>query len=269
MQPYLSTQYHMLKAIIVDDEEAALNSLELLTQTYCPNVSIVAKGESVNEGLELIKKHNPDIVFLDIEMPHGNGFELIERSPNLNYEVIFITAYNQFAIKAFKYSAIDYILKPIDPDELVKAVQKVTEQREKQVSPRERYALLFDNIKDVLPRKLVLPSNKGINYVDLDNVIYTIIGNSIEFYFTDNTYKKSENNIQNLKEILLEKGFINATSSCFINLNKVVKVDRNDNGKVIFDGGHTLELNSISKDDLIATLTAYNLHRDKKKTQTN
>jgi len=259
----------MLKAIIVDDEEAALNSLELLVQAYCPNVSIIAKGESVNEGLELIKKHNPDIVFLDIEMPHGNGFELIERSPNLNYEVIFITAYNQFAIKAFKYSAIDYILKPTDPEELVKAVQKVTEQRAKQISPRERYALLFDNIKDILPRKLVLPSNKGLNYVDLDKVIYTIIGDSIEFYFTDNTHKKSENNIQNLKEILLEKGFINATNNCFINLNKVVKVDRTGNGKVIFDGGHTLELNSTKKDDLIATLTAYNIRRDRKKTQTN
>ncbi|MFP4557422.1 MAG: LytR/AlgR family response regulator transcription factor [Bacteroidales bacterium] len=248
----------MLKAIIVDDEEAALRALELLVQAYCPNVSIVAKGESVNEGLALIKKYNPDIVFLDIEMPHGNGFELIERSPNLNYEVIFITAYNQFAIKAFKYSAIDYILKPIDPDELVSAVQKVSEQREKQVSPRERYAILFDNIKEILPRKLVLPTNKGISYVDLDNVIYTVIGdNDIEFYFTDKSLKKSESKIQNIKEILLEKSFIYAGSNCFINLNKVVKVERTGKGTVIFDGGHKIELDSTNKDELIATLTHF------------
>lgn len=247
----------MLKAIIVDDENAALRALEILVQAYCPNVSIVGKGESVNEGLELIKNHNPEIVFLDIEMPHGTGFELIERSPNLNYEVIFITAYNQFAIKAFKYSAIDYILKPIDPDELVKAVEKVAEQRANQVSPRERYEVLFDNIKEILPRKLVLPSNKGVNYVDLNNVIYAIIGNSIEFYFTDNSLKKSESIIQNIKEILLEKGFVYAGSNCFINLNKVVKVERTGIGRVIFDGGHEIELDSTNKEELIAILTDY------------
>lgn len=133
----------MLKAIIIDDELAALRTLELLLNSYCPDVHLVGKGQSVDDGIELINKHNPDLIFLDIEMPQANGFELLEKLPTLDFEVIFITAYNQFAVKAFKYSAIDYILKPIDIEELVKAVEKVTEIRKTKISPRERYKALF------------------------------------------------------------------------------------------------------------------------------
>jgi two-component system LytT family response regulator len=250
----------MLKAIIVDDEVAALRSLELLLQAYCPNVTLVAKGQSVKEGLELIKKHNPDIVFLDIEMPQGNGFELLEQAPDLNFEVIFITAYNQYAIKAFKYSAIDYILKPIDVDELVKAVDKVVELRSTKINPRERYAVLFQNIKEIIPRKLVLPTNDGFIYIDLNRVIYLVHEEStINFYLQDNELTTECNNVSiDLVEMLEEKGFIPVNDGIHVNLNKVIKVDKGGKGKIIFEGGKFLELKTYNKEDFIDRLTAFN-----------
>jgi two-component system, LytTR family, response regulator len=250
----------MLKAIIVDDEAAALRSLELLLQAYCPNVTLVAKGQSVKEGLELIKKHNPDIVFLDIEMPKGNGFELLEQAPDLNFEVIFITAYNQYAIKAFKYSAIDYILKPIDVDELVQAVNKVTELRSTKVNPRERYAVLFQNIKEIIPRKLVLPTSEGFIYIDLNRVTYLAQeGTTLKFFLQDDSSTiECENVNLNLVDMLEEKGFIPIDDGFHVNLNKVIKVDKSGKGKIIFIGGKSLEFTTYNKEDFIDRLTEFN-----------
>ena len=248
-----------LKAIIIDDEVAALRTLELLLQANCPNVRLVAKGQSVDEGLSLIKQHNPDIVFLDIEMPHGSGFELIERSPNLNFDVIFITAYNQYAVKAFKYSAIDYILKPIDVDELVKAVDKVVDQRKNQIDPRERYSVLFDTIKELLPRKLVLPTEDGFNYIDLNSVLFVDVKpKSVRFYIFEAGALEFNNNIDNIEAILNDKGFTKTGPHRFVNLNKVLKIDKLGKGMVVLEGNHFIELELISKDDFIKMLTAYN-----------
>jgi two-component system LytT family response regulator len=249
----------MLKAIIVDDETAALRSIELLLQAYCPNVSLVAKGQSVKEGLELIKKHNPDIVFLDIEMPQGNGFELLEQAPDLNFEVIFITAYNQYAIKAFKYSAIDYILKPIDVDELVKAVDKVTEIRKSKVNPRERYAALFQNIKEIIPRKLVLPSKDGFIYIDLNSVTYVVEEKDhIKFFQQENSTTECPDVKLNIEEMLEEKGFLAIGNGMHVNLNKVVKIDKSGKGKIILEGGNSIEFATYNKEDFIDKLTAFN-----------
>lgn len=249
----------MLKAIIIDDEIAALRSLELLVEAYCPNVKVVAKGQSVKEGKELVEEHKPDILFLDIEMPHGNGFELLEQLPNFDFEVVFITAYNQYAIKAFKYSAIDYILKPIDIDELVKAVEKVSELRNSKVSPRERYSVLFQNIKEILPKKLVLFSDGEFKYIDLINVLYlNTEENVIRFVMHDGTQKECKNASANYKELVKEKGFVNLNNGNLVNLAKVSKVDKNGKGRIVLEGGLSLSLESIGKDLFIEKLVEFN-----------
>ena len=115
----------MLNAIIIDDERNALEVLEMQLQHFCPEVNVVAKCDGGEKGIAAIKKHQPQIVFLDIEMPHKNGFDVLNETKGLNYEVIFTTAYDQFAIKAFKFSAVDYLLKPVDVTELRAAVDKV------------------------------------------------------------------------------------------------------------------------------------------------
>jgi two-component system LytT family response regulator len=245
----------MLKAIIIDDESAALRTLELLLNSYCPDVTVVGKGQSVAEGIELINRHNPDIVFLDIEMPEANGFDLLEKITNLSFEVIFITAYNQFAVKAFKYSAIDYILKPIDIEELVKAVEKVSEIRKTKVSPRERYQALFHNIEQILPRKLVIPLNNDYKYIDLSSVLkLETTKNQYTFTMVDGTTTTCPTSNLDVEKNLTSKGFITLEKGVLINLNKIEKIDKKGNGTIIMEGNNRIPLTPNNREKIISHL---------------
>ena len=134
----------MIRAIIVEDEKHSRETLVGLLDRYCKNVKIVAEADSYRGGLEMILKHEPDVIFLDIQMPDGSGFRLLEELDEINFEIIFTTAFDQFAIKAIKYSALDYLLKPIDPEELVSSLKKV----ENKISKQQKivpYQLLYIN----------------------------------------------------------------------------------------------------------------------------
>ena len=115
----------MIRGIIVEDEKHSRETLRGMLDRYCKNVDVIAEAESYRSGLQVIKEHHPDVVFLDIQMPDGSGFRMLEELEEVNFEIIFTTAFDQFAIKAIKYSALDYLLKPIDPEELVNALKKV------------------------------------------------------------------------------------------------------------------------------------------------
>src|SRR5262245_9440749 len=119
----------MVRCILVDDENNALEMMEWLIKTYCPNMSIEAMCNSAEQGIEAINKFKPDLVFLDIEMPHMNGFDMLEKFDKLFFDVVFTTAYDQFAIKAFRYSALNYLLKPVDPDELKDTIRRIMEKK--------------------------------------------------------------------------------------------------------------------------------------------
>lgn len=251
----------MLKAILVDDEIAAIRSLELLLKECCPDVQIIGTARSGNEALKLLTKENPDVVFLDIEMPHGSGFDLLENLTSFNFEIVFVTAYNQYAVKAFKYSAVDYILKPIDIDELVRAVDKVKVLRSSKVKTRARYTALFENLKGMLPNKLVIPQGTRFQTVNLDHVIMTIVKqNSFTFAMEDNKVVSCSTCNDNLSEMLVERGFLQVSSDSFINLSKVIKFDKTGKGFITLKNGKTVALELISKDDFIAQLTKFNAH---------
>lgn len=250
----------MLKVIIVDDEVASVRTLELLLNAYCPNITLVGTGQSVKEGISLISEHNPDIVFLDIEMPEANGFELLEQLPDLNFEVIFITAYNQYAIKAFKFSAIDYILKPIDIDELVKAVEKVSELRKAKVNPRERYKTLFQNIEHALPSKLVIPREKDFTYVDLANVLmHTKTVNGYLFTMVDGSETESPKYSFDIKSTLESKDFVEFEKDKFLNLHMVKALDKKGVGSLIMEGDVIIPLNNNNKERIIEQLEKISL----------
>jgi two-component system LytT family response regulator len=252
----------MLKAILVDDENAALRSLELLIGEYCKDVQVIGKAKSASEGLDLIAQLNPDIVFLDIEMPQGTGFELIEQSPEINFQVIFVTAFNHYAVKAFKYSAIDYILKPVDIDELIVAVEKVRELRKLKVNPRERYSVLFENIREVLPRKLVIPMGSTYSYIDLLDVLYVSKHkNEFTFSMLDGSTTVCRCETLDIPDVLTDRGFHYVSPNCLVNLNRVQKVDKAAKGRVILENGFALPLDSISKDEFIDKLLLFNQER--------
>jgi len=155
----------MLKALLVDDEIASVRSLEIILSQFCKQVEVVGVARSVDEALVLAAKLKPDLIFLDIEMPNGTGFDFIEKCNSCNFEIVFITAHDNYAVKAFKYSAIDYILKPIEIDELVKAVEKVVEIKKTSFDSRNKYNALFENLKEIIPQKLVVAVNDKYEYI--------------------------------------------------------------------------------------------------------
>jgi Response regulator of the LytR/AlgR family len=163
----------MIKCVLIDDESNSLEMMEWLLKTYCPQVSIEAMCNSGEKGIEAINKYKPDVVFLDIEMPHMNGFDMLEQIGKLSFDVVFCTAYDQFAIKAFRYSALNYLLKPVDPDDLKETVRRI--EAKKSVPTREQIELLLQNVKSAnrttIPR-IALTTNDGMIFVSTDEIIY-------------------------------------------------------------------------------------------------
>lgn len=245
----------MLRVLLVDDEIAAIRSLELLIEQFCSDVRVVGTARNIDEAKKLIELQKPDIVFLDVQMPHGSGFDLLESIPNYNFEIIFITAYNQYAIKAFKYSAVDYILKPIDIDELLIAIDKARKLLSTRVSSRARYSVLFDNLKGLLPNKIVIPQGNSFQTIDLSLVLtIELKANAASFYMTDSSLISCSICNDNISDIISEKGFTEIQPKLYVNLQKVIKVDKSGKGTIILENGTSIALKQITKEDFIERL---------------
>ena len=162
----------MIRGIIVEDEKHSRETLVGMLQRYCKNVEIVAEADSYRGGLAMINEHKPDVVFLDIQMPDGSGFRLLEEVGKVDFEIIFTTAFDQFAIKAIKYSALDYLLKPIDPEELVNSLKKVEAKLSSQ-GVNENIQVLLENIKskEPDPHKIVLSTSEKIHIIETDQIL--------------------------------------------------------------------------------------------------
>ncbi|MBA4055599.1 MAG: DNA-binding response regulator, partial [Marivirga sp.] len=161
----------MIKAVVIDDEQDSREILAGYLSKYCPDVLVSGFGESVSTGLEAIYKHKPDIVFLDIEMPYGNGFDLLEKVNNVTFETVFVTAFDNYAIQALNQSAAYYLLKPIDIDELIKAVDKI--KNERSVENYTQHArVLLENIRSTSQQKIMLPTMEGFEIVTINTIQY-------------------------------------------------------------------------------------------------
>src|SRR6188508_806567 len=163
----------MIRCILIDDERNALEMMEWLIKTYCPQVEIVDMCTSAQQGIESINAHKPDVIFLDIEMPRMNGFDMLEQFDKLFFDVVFCTAYDQFAIKAFKYSALNYLLKPVDPDDLKETISRLQAKRSSP-SP-DQIKLLLENIRQTpkqTVQRIALTTNDGMIFVSTGDIIY-------------------------------------------------------------------------------------------------
>lgn len=251
----------MLKALLVDDEIASIKSLEILLSRFCPDVSIVGVARSVEEALVLTTKLKPELIFLDIEMPSGTGFDFLERCNACNFEIVFITAHDNYAVKAFKYSAIDYILKPIEIEELVKAVKKVLEIRRTNVDSRNKYNALFENLKEIIPQKLVVTAKGQYTYVDLRDVLYfEQYEGSVVVRMDDESNLRIEETLNTIEEQLIDRAFYRVHHNFIVNTQKVRKVIKT--GSVELANGLLLPLNPLKKDDLIIALSERNIHNN-------
>ncbi|MFA6923101.1 MAG: LytTR family DNA-binding domain-containing protein [Bacteroidales bacterium] len=226
----------MIKAIVIDDEKTSRDALSGLLCRYCKNVEIVGQADGYKSGIEEMKKHTEfDVIFLDIQMPDGSGFRLLEETHDINYEVIFTTAFDQYAIKAIKYSALDYLLKPIDPEDLISSLEKF-ESKKNSISNKPNIKVLLENTKntDSHFKKIVLSTFEGMHVVDIDNIIHCKAEDCYtNFYFLDGKKMLVSKTLKDFEELLSGYNFIRPHKSHLINLKYVKTYMRTDGGSIV------------------------------------
>ncbi len=244
----------VIKCVIVDDELRARNGLQKLITNYCTDIEVVALADSVEAARKAIAEHKPDLVFLDIDMPGGDGFDLLEQMDDIPFEVIFATAYDQFALKAIKFSALDYLLKPIDLEELISAVNKV-HQKKGTKPDKERYQSLKANISHKNLERIALPASDGLMFISIKDIIrlqsdgsYTI------FHTTGGKNILVTKSLGEYEEILEENGFFRTHHSHIINVNRIHKYVRGRGGYVVMDDGSSVDVSARRKDEFLALL---------------
>ncbi len=246
-----------IKAIIIDDEERARRTLQLMLENFCPNIEILGAYKSVPEGVLAINKKNPDIVFLDIEMPEYNGFELLGFFKEVTFEIIFVTAYNQYALKAFEVSAVDYLLKPIDGDLLAKAIEKAA-KRIGNSQTFENIETLKDNTETDIFRRIALPVAEGLLFIEIEDIVYLEAEGAYTNLYLANKESIFVSKRLNYFEDLLNnrKSFYRCHRSFIININFVKKLNRNE-GHLTLDNGKNIPLSRDKKNEFEQLLKSF------------
>lgn len=247
----------MIKAIIIDDETNCIEMLDWLIKTYCPGIEIMAQCSSAEEGIKAIKKHSPDVIFLDIEMPKMNGFDLLQQLTPVNFEVIFTTAYDKFAIKAFKFSAMDYLLKPIDADDLKNAVIRL-ETKLQSAKPDAGIEALLNNIKSIHQplNKIAIPTQEGLVFTIIKDIIRCESdSNYTTFFLSGDKQIVSSKSMKEYEELLEEYNFFRVHNSHLINLNHLEKYVKGDGGYVVMSDKCTVPVSRSRKEDFINHLS--------------
>lgn len=242
-----------ITAIIVDDERDSRETLSNYIGKYCPQISLQAECANIAEAKAAILKHQVQLVFLDIEMPHGNAFDLLEQWGEINFEIIFVTAFSQYAVQAFNLSAAHYLLKPVSIEELETAVEQV----KKRIAQKDKLShaqILIDNISVTKSqnRKLVLPLLEGFNVVKMSEVLYCEArDNFTRFYFRDQNKSMICRNLKFYEAALKDFGFYRVHRSFIINLEYVTKYIKGKGGSVIMEDGKEIAVSSSKKGELI------------------
>ncbi len=250
----------MYKVVIVDDEQDAIESIKLIIQEHFTDIVISGTANSAKEAIKIIPMVEPDIVFLDIEMPGGTGFDVLEGLPHRNFNVIFVTAYNQYAIKAFKYSALDYILKPIDIDELVTAVSKMHRSNTNQ-KVEDKINLLLDNVKNSKPDKIALSTSESIEFVNISDIVQILAeGSYSTLKFLDQTELVVSKNLGEFESLLEDHPFYRPHQSHLINLLHVKKINRLGN-EIIMDNGSVAFLSRRKKNHFLEIMASMVQHK--------
>ncbi len=244
----------MLKAIIVDDEEFLRSMIRNMLTDNFPEVDIVAEADSVSSGVNAIEAEKPDLVFMDIEIKGGAGFDILEKVNYKDFKLIFITAFNNFAIKAFKFSAVDYILKPIDREEFLTSVRKAVIELEKPLL-KEQIENFFNNYQHLQNKKLVLRTVEDIHIVNINDILRCESDNSYtSFHILDGEIIVVSKSIKEYADILSEFGFIRPHQSHLINMNFIKRLDKSDGGFLIMKDGREIPISTRRKQNLLQIL---------------
>jgi two-component system LytT family response regulator len=239
----------MLRVVIIDDEPDAVKFIQGIVTEYCPNLSIVGTANSARDGISVITQEKPDLVFLDVQMPHGTGFDLLSSFTEKSFDVIFITAYNHYAIQAIKFSAVDYILKPVNISELIEAVTKVEQKRASREYRNLDYSNLLENLRTPRPSKLAIPTNDGIEYLNTSEIIRIEADRSYSWFFlTDKRKYLVSRNLKEYQELLQDVDFFRPHNSHLINMIFVKKFIRHEGGYIEMTDGSNVPISRGKRD---------------------
>lgn len=248
-----------IKSVIIDDEVHNLENLKRLLENNCPDVNVLDVANSVEEGLELIRNNAIDLVFLDIEMPNKNGFDFLEAIDDINFEVIFVTAYNQYALKAIKSCALDYLMKPVAISELKEAVLKVSEVVANKLE-NQKLKTLMDNLKQInKPQKIALPTAEELYFVSIEDIVRCKAENNYtQFFLTNNTTVLVSKTLKEWDDLLSSNNFIRTHQSHLINAVHVKSFVKKDGGYILMNDGSMVSVSKGRKEKTLNQLASFN-----------
>ena len=246
-----------INSLIVDDEQDSRETLRSYLTKYCPEITIVGESSNIQEARTAILKYKPQLVFLDVEMPHGNAFDLLEQWETVPFETIFVTAFSKYAIQAFNLSAAHYLLKPLE----IEALEKAVADAKKRITKNELIntaQVLLENIRTTgnQHRKLVLPLMEGFDVVKASEILYCEADDNFTcFYFKNGSRSMICRSLKFYDEILEPLGFCRIHRSFVVNLDKVVRYNRGKGGSVVLENGKELMVSNSRKEELVKKLT--------------
>jgi two-component system, LytTR family, response regulator len=248
----------MIRTVIIDDEEQSIESLRLLLKTCCPGVDVAGTASSAAEGYELIKAVKPALVFLDIEMPRESGFQMLERFHLVDFDIIFTTAHGHYAIKAIKFSALDYLLKPLDAGELEEAIRKFEKKQHAPGNMSSQVHALLSNIRDdVKDKRLAVSNADGITIVHIKEIIRCKADvNYTSLHLASGERLTVARTLKEYEDMLAPYGFFRVHNSSLINLSHVKKYVKGDGGYVIMSDNSNVEVSGRRKSEFLAVLMA-------------
>lgn len=240
----------MLQSIIVEDEKTSREILRNYLHKYCPNVTIIDEAANIDEALVLIRKHELDIVFLDVEMPYGNAFDLLDKVGDVSFETVFVTAYNQYAIDALNQHAAYYLLKPISIDELIKAVDFVTQIKTKEQALSDT---VLTPTNENINEKIAIPMQSGFEVLETENILYCQADdNYTNFFMADGNKILVSKTLGFFEKQLVDKGFFRIHKSYLINLNTIKSYHKGKGGNIVLSNGKSLPVASSKKAGLLS-----------------
>jgi two-component system LytT family response regulator len=250
-----------IKAIIIDDSIQARKLLRLMLAEYAPEIELITEAENVEEGIIAIETHKPDVVFLDIEMPGKSGIQLAEElvKNGISCDIVFTTAYNGYAINAFRLSAIDYLLKPIDEKQLIEAIEKIKSRKELK-SAQDRLLALTENLKPTTNNVLCIPIQSGYEYIPIKEIEYLEAdGSYVQLLLIDGKQKTISKNLKYFEQILEQfPNFVRVHRSSIINMDNMISYSRSGRGTIIMKNGKEIDIARDRKAYFLELLEKFN-----------
>ena len=244
----------MLRAILIDDDQSNLSALSEKLLKHCPQVEVIGLCDNGEEGIKAIESEKPDVVFLDIEMPVMNGFVMLQQLKYRNFELIFVTAYDHYAIKAIRYSALDYLVKPVEIDDLKAAITKAEANKNSRNSQLQM-ELLLEHLNNKQPKRITIPTSDGLRFINVEDIVYLEASNNYtNIYLSTSQKLLVSRTLKDFEDILPSETFLRIHHSTIINKFYVEKYIRGEGGQVVMRHGKVLDVSKRKKSDFLLAI---------------